>query len=373
MKVLHVVGARPNFMKAAPLITAMGFHPRHFEQVLVHTGQHYDKNMSSIFFDDLNVYPPDELLNVGSGSHSAQTAAIMVAFEPVLLKHKPDCVVVYGDVNSTFACALVCAKLGIQIAHVEAGLRSYDRTMPEEINRVLTDQISDFLFTPSRDADQNLLQEGIKPSKIHFVGNVMIDSLVKALPEAAKSSILQDLVLIPEHYVLTTLHRPSNVDHPRVLEEILTGLSEIGKQLPVIFPLHPRTRKKIRKFDMDHLTAHIRLLDPLGYLDFLALMNASRLVVTDSGGIQEETTFLGVSCLTVRANTERPLTVDLGTNRLVPSTCEGILAGFHNVMACPERKKCEIEFWDAKAAKRIVQIMLNENPGRQTATNYIDS
>lgn len=360
VKILHVVGARPNFMKVAPVMAEMDHYPENFQQVLVHTGQHYDDNMSKIFFNDLNLALPDEFLNVGSGTHARQTADTLIAFEKIVSKHHPDWVFVYGDVNSTLACALVCAKMGVQIAHVEAGLRSGDKSMPEEINRILTDHVSDILFTPSKDANKNLLLEGILSESIYFVGNVMIDSLVQALHKADESAILTHLGLEPRHYVLVTLHRPSNVDNPHVLEEILLGLIEIGKDLVVVFPVHPRSRNRIENFKLNNMNSNIRFLDPFGYLEFLALMNSSRLVITDSGGVQEETTFLGVPCLTVRQNTERPVTIKYGTNHLVSGTSEGIINGFRKVMAKNPRKPCKIEFWDAKASKRIVEIILDK-------------
>lgn len=372
MKILHVVGARPNFVKTAPLMAEMARHAEAFEQVLIHTGQHYDDNMSRIFFEDLDIPAPDHYLNVGGGAgggtHSEQTARIMLAFEPVLLQHRPDWVIVVGDVNSTLACALVCAKLGVRVAHVEAGLRSWDRTMPEEINRLLTDQVSDLLFTPSRDADANLLREGIPPRQIHFVGNVMIDTLVRMLPKALERPVLAGLGLVSGSYVLVTLHRPSNVDHPQTLQEILAALEQISQHWPVIFPVHPRTRKNIELFGQTRSDTvprpgdrpGFRLLEPLGYLDFLALVNSAAFVLTDSGGIQEETTYLGVPCLTVRPNTERPVTIQAGTNRLVDSTSPSILRAVEQVSPGKRAGLCPPEFWDGAAARRIVQVMLEQ-------------
>ena len=267
---MHIVGARPNFPKVAPIMAEMAKRPDRFQQVLVHTGQHYDYEMSQVFFDHLEMPAPDDFLNVGSGAQAAQTAAIMTAFEPVLLKHRPDWVVVVGDVNSTLACALVCAKLGVRVAHVEARLRSRDRTMPEEINRLLTDQISDLLFTPSRDADENLLKEGIEPARIHFVGNVMIDTLAKLLLKARQRPVLANLGLQPGEHILATFHRPSNVDDPQVLQEILRAMADVSRQRPVIFPVHPRTRSRMQALNLPLPNQTLRLLEPLGHLDFLA-------------------------------------------------------------------------------------------------------
>jgi len=357
MKILHVVGARPNYMKVAPIMAEMGAHPRHFEQVLVHTGQHYDRNMSDGFFEQLGMAKPEEFLGVGSGTHAEQTARVMLVFEPVLLKHRPDWVFVVGDVNSTLACALVCAKLGIPVAHVEAGLRARDMTMPEEINRLLTDQIADMLFTPSRDADDNLRREGISPDKIHFVGNVMIDSLTRMLPAAVRLPVLSDFSLCPRKYVLATFHRPSNVDDPVKLRELLSALKAISREFSVVFPVHPRTRRRITslsEFSEDGL----RLSEPLGYLEFLALMNSAAAVLTDSGGVQEETTFLGVPCLTVRTSTERPVTISKGTNRLVENNRTAIASAFAEAISASPKNGNQPELWDGRAAERIVQAML---------------
>jgi UDP-N-acetylglucosamine 2-epimerase (non-hydrolysing) len=357
MIVIHVVGARPNFIKAAPLIEAMKNYPGHFDQRLVHTGQHYDYNMSSIFFKELDLPSPDEFLNVGAGTHAEQTARVMMAFEPVVQKFKPDLVCVVGDVNSTLAAALVCSKLGIRVAHVEAGLRSGDRSMPEEINRLLTDQISDVLFTPSRDGDMNLLKEGIPTGDIHFVGNVMIDTLVKMLPKAEDQPVLTDLGIQPGEYILTTLHRPSNVDDPEILSQILHALGELGQRIPVIFPVHPRTLKNIHGLELNNVPG-ILFTEPFGYLDFLKLTRWARLVITDSGGIQEETTFLGVPCLTVRQNTERPVTISQGTNRLVDSHREAILTATDEILSGRFVRKGPPELWDGHAAQRIAKILM---------------
>ena len=359
LKIMHIVGARPNFPKVAPIMAEMAEQPDRFAQLLVHTGQHYDYNMSQVFFDQLEMPAPDEFLNVGSGSHAAQTAAVMTSFEPVLLKHRPDWVVVVGDVNSTVACALVCAKLGVRVAHVEAGLRSWDRTMPEEINRLLTDQISDLLFTPSQDGNENLIREGIRPEKIHFVGNVMIDTLIKLLPKALQGPKMKELGLKPNGFILATLHRPSNVDDPDVLRGILRAMAEVSQDLPVIFPVHPRTRGQIQNLNMELPGTTLRLIDPLGYLDFLALMNSAALVVTDSGGVQEETTYLGVPCLTARPNTERPITITEGTNRLVPSAYDALLASVSNALCQPIVMPRKPPLWDGQAASRIAKVILN--------------
>ena len=293
MRVLHVVGARPNFMKIAPIMREMSKFPDNFEQLLVHTGQHYDANMSQVFFEELDLPHPDINLEIGSGSHAVQTAQVMLKFEPVVLDYKPDWVIVVGDVNSTLACTIVCSKLGIKVAHVEAGLRSFDRTMPEEINRLLTDQIADLLLTPSRDGDENLQREGIAPEKIRFVGNVMIDTLVYLLPKAkqAWSQLCNRFNL--DRYILVTLHRPSNVDDPVVLAEIMGALVEISQHTPILFPVHPRTRQRLETLGFN-TNSQLQLIEPLGYIDFLALQAYAQLVLTDSGGVQEETTYLDV-------------------------------------------------------------------------------
>src|SRR5512146_228539 len=316
----HVVGARPNFMKAAPVMRALAEKPG-LRQSLVHTGQHYDQNMSDVFFRELEIPEPDFTLAVGSGSHAVQTGQIMLRFEPVVEQNRPDLVLVYGDVNSTIAAALVCSKLDISVAHVEAGLRSFDRRMPEEINRLLTDQIADVLFTPSQDGDQNLLREGIPAERIRFVGNVMIDTLVRLLPRAAASLPAG----LPDHYLLVTLHRPSNVDDPQMLQGILRVLGEVSSELAVIFPIHPRTRQRIAHLGFQP-GANFHFWEPQSYLQFLSLQQRATVVITDSGGIQEETTFLGVPCLTLRPSTERPITVTLGTNILVGGDLERLQA-----------------------------------------------
>lgn len=359
LKVLLIAGARPNFMKIAPIYAEMKRRQREFAPMIVHTGQHYDASMSKAFFDDLGMPKPDIHLGIGSGSHAVQTARIMTEFEPVALRENPDWVVVVGDVNSTIACALVCSKLGIKVAHVEAGLRSRDRSMPEEINRILTDSISDLLLTTSQDADENLKAEGISAEKIKFVGNVMIDSLLEHLDLARGSSVRNDLGIEGSDYAVATLHRPSNVDDEAAFAGILGALFSISEKLPIIFPVHPRTRARIEEFGFaDKIDAsNIRLIEPLGYLDFVQLYSGARLVLTDSGGIQEETTVLGIACLTLRHNTERPVTIEMGTNILVGTDPEKIKAAASHAL---DSKKVETKIpplWDGKAAVRICDAL----------------
>jgi UDP-N-acetylglucosamine 2-epimerase (non-hydrolysing) len=356
-RILHVVGARPNYMKMAPLVREMSKHPDEFAQTLVHTGQHYDDNMSKIFFDELEMPRPDMNLEVGSGTHAEQTAQVMMRFEPVLLEFKPDWIVVPGDVNSTLACALVASKLGIKIAHIEAGLRSFDRTMPEEINRLLTDQIADLLLTTSREADENLLREGVEPEKIHFVGNTMIDTLVRLVPLAEKRWPSLRTTLNLDRFVLVTLHRPRNVDNAEGLSEIVSALNEVSADLPVIFPVHPRTRQRIAEHGIN-VREGVRLIEPIGYVDFLALQARAAVVVTDSGGVQEETTFLGVPCLTVRPNTERPVTITVGTNRLVERNSSAIVSAIRDAAQHPrDSEHHRPELWDGRTAERIVNLL----------------
>ena len=350
MKVFHIVGARPNFMKVAPVLSALRAHQRVI-QTLVHTGQHYDANMSDVFFEQLGIPAPDVNLAVGSGSHARQTAEIMMRFEPVVLEAKPDLVLVYGDVNSTVATALVCAKLGVRVGHVEAGLRSFDRTMPEEINRLLTDQLADVLFTPSEDGDSNLQREGIAAEKIFRVGNVMIDSLLKLLPVARQ----QQRNGLPERYAVVTLHRPANVDDSTTLKSILQSLVDVNRDLAVVFPAHPRTRQRIAEFGLK--ADQLRVIDPLPYVDFLGLQSRAQVVITDSGGIQEETTYLGVPCLTLRENTERPITVSLGTNVLVGRDPEKLRAELARVLAGKQKKGTIPPLWDGRAGERIAQVI----------------
>src|SRR5215213_5428925 len=363
LKVINVVGARPNFMKVAPIVEAMRRRPAEFEPVVLHTGQHYDERMSDAFFRDLGLPAPDVHLGVGSGSHAQQTAAVMQKFEPVVLEQKPDWVLVVGDVNSTLACALVCSKTGVPVAHVEAGLRSRDRAMPEEVNRLLTDQLSELLLTPSADADRNLLAEGIPEERIRLVGNVMIDSLLKHLALSEGSDARERFGVAGSDYAVVTLHRPSNVDEPATLRGILSALARIGERLPVVFPIHPRTRKNLAAFGLPEaggLDGRIRLTEPLGYLDFLRLYSGARLVLTDSGGIQEETTALGIPCLTLRENTERPMTVELGTNRVVGTDPARIVAEAEAALARGGQKEPPRvpPLWDGRAAERILDALL---------------
>ncbi len=352
MKVFHVVGARPNFMKVAPVMNALQTRA-HVVQTLVHTGQHYDANMSDVFFAQLGIPAPDVNLAVGSGTHARQTAEIMTRLEPVLLDRKPDLVLVYGDVNSTVAAALVCAKLGVHVGHVEAGLRSFDRTMPEEINRLVTDQLADLLFTPSEDGDCNLRKEGIPAEKIFRVGNVMIDSLVKLLPSAQG----QKQNGLPQNFALVTLHRPANVDDGAILKRILQSLLEVSKDLAVIFPAHPRTRKRIADFDLH--AGQLQVLEPLSYVEFLGMQSRATVVITDSGGIQEETTYLGIPCLTLRENTERPITVSLGTNVLVGRDPDKLRVELSRILAGQAKKGTIPPLWDGHAGERIAAVLAN--------------
>lgn len=340
-------------MKAAPVVQALsdaGFH-----QLLVHTGQHYDANMSEVFFSQLGIPQPDVNLGVGSGSHAQQTAAIMTGFEAVVLERKPELVMVYGDVNSTVAAALVCAKLQIAVAHVEAGLRSNDRSMPEEINRLVTDQLSNLLFTPSQDGDENLQREGISADRIHRVGNVMIDTLVRLLPRALDNQQHKPA----RRYALVTLHRPSNVDDSARLRRILDSMLAFNKDMEVVFPVHPRTRQRISDFGLS--TDGLNLCDPLSYLDFLALQAGAAVVITDSGGIQEETTFLGVPCLTLRSNTERPITVQIGTNILIGDDMVKLRVELANILEGRAKQGAIPPLWDGHASERIAHVLKSES------------
>jgi UDP-N-acetylglucosamine 2-epimerase (non-hydrolysing) len=391
LKILSVVGARPNFMKIAALCEAIrslngGSDGREIQHVLVHTGQHYDANMSDFFFNDLELPKPDVFLGVGSGSHSLQTARIMERFESIVLRERPQVIVVVGDVNSTVACALVAKKTCCpaedgqaafipKLAHVEAGLRSFDRSMPEEINRIVTDSLSDYLFITEESAGRNLLREGVAKEKIFFVGNVMIDTLLRCRSKAKESRILNDLQLTQasqvKPYAVLTLHRPSNVDDIHTFSRILEAFLEVSKQMPIIFPAHPRTLKQIQDanlgdFFVDHFMegpepwdsrVRIRLIPPLGYLDFLRLMSEARVVLTDSGGIQEESTILGIPCMTLRQNTERPVTLEYGTNVLVGSHPEKIIQEFHRVLRGERTRKISPRLWDGHAANRILGIL----------------
>ena len=356
IKILNIVGARPNFMKISPIIDEMKKHPDQIEPILVHTGQHYDEKMSKLFFEDLGMPEPDIYMGVGSGSHAEQTAKIMIDFEKIIIEEKPDLVLVVGDVNSTIACALTASKLGVKIAHVEAGLRSFDREMPEEINRILTDQLSDFLFLTEKSAKVNLLNEGKREDQIHFVGNVMIDTLLKNKERSDKSNIIEQLSLKKGEYALLTMHRPSNVDNDEVFNGIITALVEISKQIKIVFPVHPRTKKQLSKLD----EGNIEFTEPLGYLDFLKLMTDAKLMLTDSGGIQEETTILGVPCLTMRKNTERPITIDEGTNILVGVDKDAIISNAMNVLNGEGKRGSIPEKWDGQASKRIIEILLDK-------------
>ncbi|KPK02990.1 MAG: UDP-N-acetylglucosamine 2-epimerase [Nitrospira bacterium SG8_35_4] len=363
MKIINVVGARPNFMKIAPIIEEM--RKNDIEQILVHTGQHYDSQMSKLFFDDLKLPKPDIDLEVGSGSHAQQTAEIMKKFETVLLEYGPDYILVVGDVNSTIACALTASKLGIRIIHVEAGLRSFDRSMPEEINRILTDALSDYLFITEKGAHENLLREGISDKKIFFVGNVMIDTLLKHRERADRSEILSRMGIKDTKYILVTLHRPSNVDNHETLERLLSSFNEISHTYPLVFPCHPRTRSRIEEFKLERyikssenpVSVGINLCDPVGYLDFVKLMTKASLVLTDSGGIQEETTILGVPCITLRENTERPVTVADGTNQIVGTDKRKIIEHSSRVLNGNYSTGRIPDLWDGRAAQRIVKVL----------------
>jgi len=362
MKLINVVGARPNFMKIAPIMKACKAS-RAIELLLVHTGQHYDEKMSDLFFRQLGIPEPDINLGVGSASHAVQTANIIKAFEPVVLDYKPDAVLAVGDVNSTIACGLVAVKLGVKLIHVEAGLRSFDRSMPEEINRLLTDSISDFLFCTEQSGVDNLICEGIPKEKIFLVGNVMIDTLLNNKAKAKKSNILDQLNLNGDDFAALTLHRPANVDNPAVFERILDALEVIQNDMPIIFPIHPRTRRNLKSFHLDKRfeeLPNLHLIDPLGYLDFLKLMTSARLVLTDSGGIQEETTILKVPCLTLRENTERPITAEIGSNQVVGTDPARIREGYKQALN-GHLQNIEIPpLWDGHAAERIVDILLDK-------------
>ena len=369
MKIINVVGARPNFMKIAPLVREMN-RVEGIEQILVHTGQHYDENMSKLFFDDLELPKPDIYLEVGSATHSVQTANIMMKFETILIKEKPDLVLVVGDVNSTIACALVSVKMGIPVAHVEAGLRSFDRNMPEEINRILTDSISEYLFVTEKSGVENLHKEGKEKEKIFLVGNVMIDTLLNNKTKANDSQILQKLGVKATEYALLTLHRPSNVDNKENLTAILDALEKIQESFKIVFPVHPRTFNRIKEFEFGKKYGFLNkghekngnfiISEPLGYLDFLQLMSNAKFVLSDSGGIQEETTVLDVPCLTLRENTERPVTVAQGTNIVVGNSTESIIIESLKILRGESKKGSIPELWDGKAAQRIVGIILEK-------------
>ncbi len=343
-------------MKLAPVARVLA-ERSDVKHLIVHTGQHYDVEMSDSFFTDLGIPAPDSNLDVGSASHAQQTAGIMQRFEPVCLETKPDVVLVYGDVNSTVAAALVASKLGVKVGHVEAGLRSGDWTMPEEINRVVTDRLADFLFTPSRDGNENLAREGVPAERVHFVGNVMIDTLAYALPAAGRLDAPAQYGLNGRPYVVVTLHRPSNVDHPEHLAFLLNTLETLAGDLPVVFPVHPRTRERIANLGRPKPPEGLRLMAPIGYLEMLSLVRKAALVITDSGGLQEETSFLSIPCLTVRPNTERPVTITHGTNQLVPPNGPDLLDTARKVLAAGPITAAPIERWDGKAAERIVRVI----------------
>jgi UDP-N-acetylglucosamine 2-epimerase (non-hydrolysing) len=366
MRIVNVVGARPNFMKIAPLMLEYRKHPDRFEPLLVHTGQHYDDNMSKLFFEELRLPEPDVYLGVGSGTHAEQTARIMLGMEKLLAAHQPDLVIVVGDVNSTLAAALVAAKMCIPLGHVEAGLRSFDRTMPEEINRIVTDALSEYCFTTSADAAENLRREGIPPEKIFFVGNVMIDTLLRLKQQSQKSTIRNTLGLHAD-YGYVTLHRPANVDVKEVLAEVLSALEVVQRQLPLVFAVHPRTEHRLRQFGFwDELSRwpNLKLTGPLGYLDSLCLLSNAKVVLTDSGGVQEETTVLGVPCLTLRQTTERPVTVTEGTNTVVGTSHAKIVAETRKILEGRGKRGRIPKFWDGRAAQRIVQCLLEHPPKR---------
>jgi len=359
------VGARPNFVKVAPFVKRIqefnASHPlsQSIEHILVHTGQHYDYNLSKVFFDELHIPTPDIYLGVGSGTHAEQTAKIMLAFEEVLSRFNPHLVVVVGDVNSTLACALTAVKAGYHVAHIEAGLRCYDRTLPEEVNRLLTDAIADLLFAPSEDAVSNLRKENIEEERIFFVGNIMIDCLIEHKREIENSQILQKLGLTPKNYALLTLHRNKNVDEAEILRGILRAVNRLSEQISIVFPVHPRTSKRIKEFGLDDLiSSNILVLEPLGYADFQKLLKRAKFVMTDSGGIQEETTFYGVPCLTLRETTERPITVTVGTNEIVGVEAESIIHWGQKALKNEWKKGSIPNLWDGKTSHRILQILL---------------
>lgn len=356
IRLLAVAGARPNFMKIAPLMTELARRRDRFEPILVHTGQHYDQAMSESFFRDLGIPEPDVNLGVGSGSHAEQTAQVLMAIEKILLERRPDVVLVVGDVNSTLAATLAAVKLHIPVAHVEAGLRSFDRAMPEEINRILTDAVSGWLFTTEPSAETHLLREGVPRERIHFVGNVMIDTLLAHRERARELDTLERLGLETGRYAVLTLHRPSNVDSPDQLRRLFGVLSRLGDRMPVVFPVHPRTANAIRT-NLQGERLNLRMTEPLGYLEFLRLLMDARMVLTDSGGIQEETTALGVACLTLRESTERPVTVTEGTNTIVGTDPDAIAAAIEKQLAAPPATGRRPALWDGRAAARIVDIL----------------
>jgi UDP-N-acetylglucosamine 2-epimerase (non-hydrolysing) len=360
MRILYVVGTRPNFVKTAPVISAMQSRLPDGRHVIVHTGQHYDRAMSEIFFDELGVPAPDHMLEVGSGTHAQQTARTMERLEPVIEAEEPDLLVVPGDVNSTLAAVLTAVKMGVPVAHVESGLRSFDLTMPEEVNRIVADRFGSHLFLHSKEAIDNLRAEGIAPERMHFVGNTMIDTLVALKERIAAAGTAAKLDLSSGSYLLVTLHRPALVDGP-LLAETFTQLAHLAQDMPVVFPVHPRTRKMMESLDLDP-PAGLQLIEPLGYLDFLSLLSDARAVLTDSGGIQEETTYLGIPCFTLRANTERPVTVELGTNTLLGLEPAAIAEIPATLAARPTAPPEPPPLWDGHAAERIADILAPPDP-----------
>lgn len=359
-KVISVVGARPNFMKIAPIHRAFQKYKDHIQHLICHTGQHYDEKMSKVFFDDLELPKPDFYLGIGSGSHAEQTARVMIEFEKILIQEKPDLVLVVGDVNSTIACSLTAAKLHIKIVHVEAGLRSFDKMMPEEINRVLTDSISDYLFVTEKSGMENLKHEGVPDSKVFFVGNVMIDSLAYYLNKT-NGAMLNKFRLEPEKYVLVTLHRPSNVDSKEQLTKLINMLSRVSEKRKVLFPIHPRTLKNLNEYGLlDEENKNLILTDPIGYIDFLSLTKNAELILTDSGGIQEESTYLGVQCITLRTSTERPVTVEIGTNQLLGTDLTKAELAANLVLEGNKKQGRIPDMWDGKAAERITEILVDK-------------
>ena len=360
-KIISLVGARPNFIKIAPLHKVFKAFSKEVTHKICHTGQHFDKNMSKIFFDELDLPKPDFYLGIGGGTHTEQTAGIMIEFEKVLLQEKPDLIIVPGDVNSTLAGALTAAKMGIKIAHVESGLRSFDRSMPEEINRIMTDVLADYLFVSEKSGLENLTREGISSNKVFFVGNIMIDSLVHYLPAINASLITKNLELSLNNYILVTFHRPNNVDNPKSLKDIINLLNTISKEKKIVFPIHPRTKGNLEKFGLlKQFAKNVLLTDPLGYVDFLALAKDAGLVITDSGGIQEETTFMGIQCITVRNNTERPVTVDIGTNHLAGTDIDLVEDIAFKILNGAKKKGSIPELWDGKTAYRITEILIDK-------------
>ena len=360
-KIISLVGARPNFIKIAPLQKIFKNYSNLIDHKICHTGQHFDKNMSEIFFHELGLPKPDYYLGIGGGSQSEQTSRIMIEFEKVLNKENPDMVIVPGDVNSTLAGSLVASKMGIKVAHIESGLRSFDRTMPEEINRIVTDVLADYLFVSEKSGLVNLKKEGIDKNKIHYVGNIMIDSLMQYLPKIEDSKIFDKLKLSSFGYILVTFHRPANVDFQDNLKSIVKLLNRLSEEKTVIFPIHPRTQANLQKFDLLKLFSHnVKLIDPVGYIDFLALTKSSELVITDSGGIQEETTFLGIQCVTVRDNTERPVTVESGTNQLIGTNLAKVEEAALKVLKGEIKSGKIPELWDGKTAVRIADIVMRD-------------